>query len=67
MWEAVEMAGRKDAEKPRRWTKVERAFRDGHREEWWALEVEAGPYSKERAKGALVVTTDPEELPDLAT
>ncbi len=47
--------------------KVVRTFRDGHREEWWALEVEAGPYGKERAKRALVVTPDPEELPDLAT
>src|SRR5215213_7221789 len=32
-----------------------------------ALEVEAGPYGKERAKRALVVTTDPAKLPDLAT
>jgi hypothetical protein len=48
--------------------KVVRAFRDGHREEWWALEVEAGPYGGERARRALfVVTPDPETLPDLAT
>ena len=44
-----------------------RTFRDGHREAWWALEVEAGPYGAERAKRALVVTTDPERLPDLGT
>ncbi len=42
-------------------------FRDGHREEWWALEVEAGPYGKERTRRALVVSTDPVELPALAT
>ncbi len=50
------------------WTKVIRTFREnGHREGWWALEVENGPYGKEQAQRALVVTTDPEKLPDLAT
>ena len=46
---------------------MERAFRDGHSEDWWALEVEAGPYGIERTKRALVVTPDPGTLPDLAT
>jgi hypothetical protein len=67
LWEAALAAGWEGAEEPGGWTKVTRAFRDGHREEWWALELEAGPYGKERAKRALVVTTDPERLPDLAT
>jgi len=67
LWEAALEAGWKGAEEPGGWTKVVRTFRDGHREEWWALEVEAGPYGTERAKRALVVTTDPEGLPDLAT
>ncbi len=67
LWEAAEAAGWKSAEEPGEWTKVVRAFRDGHREEWWALEVEAGPYGKERARRALVVTADPAKLPDLAT
>jgi hypothetical protein len=47
--------------------KAVRRFRDGHSEEWWALEVEAGPYGTERAKRALLVTTDPATLPDLTT
>jgi hypothetical protein len=67
LWEAALAAGWEGVEEPGRWTNVTRAFRDGHREEWWTLEVEAGPYGKERAKRALVVTTDPERLPDLAT
>ncbi len=67
LWEAALAAGWEDAEETGEWTKVVRRFRDGHREEWWALEVEAGPYGKERAKRALVVTTDPATLPDLAT
>ncbi len=67
LWEAALAAGWKDAEEPGEWTKVIRTFRDGHRESWWALEVEAGPYGKERAKRALVVTTNPERLPELGT
>ncbi len=67
LWQAVEAAGGKDVDEAGDWTKVIRRFRDGHTEEWWALEVEAGPYGTERAQRALVVTPDPEELPDLAT
>ncbi len=67
LWEAALLAGWKDAQQPGKWGKVVRRFRDGHREDWWALEVEAGPYGRERAKRALVVTTDPARLPDLAT
>ena len=44
-----------------------RRCRDGHQEEWWALDVDAGPYGKEPAQRALVVTPDPTTLPDLAT
>lgn len=67
LWQAAEAAGWRGVDEPGDWTKVERSFRDGHREEWWALEVEAGPYGGERAQRALVVTPDPETLPDLAT
>ncbi|MDQ5828868.1 MAG: IS701 family transposase [Actinomycetota bacterium] len=67
LWQAAEVAGWQGTEEPGDWTKVVRRFRDGHREEWWALEVKAGPYGKERAQRALVVTPDPERLPDLAT
>ena len=67
LWEAALAAGWKGAQEPGEWSKVVRTFRDGHREEWWALEVEAGPYGTSRAKRALVVTTDPVKLPDLAT
>ena len=67
LWEAALAAGWEGAGKPGGWEKVVRTFRDGHREEWWTLEVEAGPYGVARAKRALVVTTDPATLPDLAT
>jgi SRSO17 transposase len=67
LWQAASAAGWHRAEEPGDWRRVVRSFRDGHREEWWALEVEAGPYGRERARRALVVTPDPERLPDLAT
>jgi len=67
LWEAALAAGWEGAEEPRGWEKVVRRFRDGHWEDWWALEVKAGPYGTERAKRALVVTPDPARLPDLAT
>ncbi len=67
LWEAAEAAGWNSADDPGAWRRVVRTFRDGHHERWWVLEVEAGPYGPERARRALVVTTDPERLPRLGT
>lgn len=49
------------------WVRIERSFRDGHREVWWALEVVAGPFGPEQPVRSIVVTTDPLTLPDLTT
>ncbi len=46
---------------------MECSFRDGHTEEWWALEVIEGPYGPQKLHRAFVVTTDPKELPELST
>jgi SRSO17 transposase len=46
---------------------VERHFRDGHTEPWWALEVRVGPYGPHRRERAVVATTDPTLLPEYAT
>jgi SRSO17 transposase len=69
LWEAALAAGWKSAEESGQWRKVIRTFRDGHQETWWALEIEAGPYSPKKAvhRRALVATTDPERLPRLGT
>src|SRR5215213_6920038 len=67
LWQVAEGAGWKGADEPGEWVEVVRTFRDGHEEVWWALEVEAGPYGPQRAQRALVVSTDPEGLPDLST
>ena len=49
------------------WVPIFRSFRDGHRQRCWALEVTAGPYGPKRSLRAILVTTDPSELPDLTT
>jgi hypothetical protein len=49
------------------WVKLTRSFRDGHEEEWWALEVDVGPYGPHRDRRSVVATTDPKDLPDKAT
>jgi hypothetical protein len=49
------------------WVAIARAFRDGHTEAWWALEVVAGPFGPQRAERAAVITTDPLPLPELTT
>jgi SRSO17 transposase len=56
-----------DERHPGDWERIVRHFRDGHEEEWWALEVDVGPYGPERARRAVVATTDPKELPEKAT
>jgi DDE superfamily endonuclease len=68
-WEAAVAAGEgwEGKRHPGDWVKVVRRFRDGHEEEWWALEVDVGPYGPQRERRSVVVTTDPKALPDKAT
>src|SRR6266566_513805 len=61
-------AGRwKSSERPGKWIKVTRTFRDGTRENWWALEVITGPYGPEKPQRVVIATTDPLTLPDVTT
>ena len=55
------------AEEPGEWIALKRAFRDGHKEVWWALEADAGPYGVERPERLVIVTTDPVQLPEQTT
>ncbi len=52
---------------PGEWVKLSRTFRDGHTEEWWALEAECRPLGKEKRRRLVVATTDPAELPERTT
>jgi len=56
-----------DAASPGEWVRVIRRFRDGHTEDWWALEIAVGPYGGEWMQRAVVVTTDPTLLPERTT
>ncbi len=65
--EAAEGAAWNGPEQPGAWEKVVRSFRDGHEEVWWALELVVGPYGAEKTLRAIVVTTNPVQLPGLTT
>jgi hypothetical protein len=57
----------KDARCPGDWTPVERHFRDGHTETWWAADARLGGYGPDSPCRLVVATTDPASLPEKAT
>jgi SRSO17 transposase len=65
--EVARTAAWEAADAPGDWQPVERSFRDGHTERWWALEVTVGPYGPGKRHRAVIATTDPPTLPDLTT
>ncbi len=65
--EVAQAAGWKNAEQPGQWVRITRTFRDGSTQDWWALEIVAGPYGPDKTERAVVATTDPQTLPDLTT
>jgi DDE superfamily endonuclease len=65
--EVAREAGWVSAEQPGRWVCITRTFRDGSTQDWWAVEIVAGPYGPEKKERAVVATTDPQTLPDLTT
>jgi SRSO17 transposase len=67
LWEVAQAAGWCGPDAPGAWVKVERRFRDGHTEAWWAVEIVARPYGPAHGLRAVVATTDPATLPDLTT
>jgi hypothetical protein len=60
-------AGWQSAKHPGKWVPITRTFRDGSTQQWWALEIVAGPYGPNKTERAVVATTDPQTLPDLTT
>jgi SRSO17 transposase len=49
--------------KPGRWRRIQRRFRDGHTETWWAADATLGGWGPDRRLRLVVATTDPEHLP----
>jgi SRSO17 transposase len=60
-------AGWQSAEQPGKWVRVTRTWRSGSTQDWWALEIVAGPYGPEKTERAIVASTDPLTLPDATT
>jgi hypothetical protein len=65
--EVAREAGWVSAEQPGRWKHLTRTFRDGSTQDWWAVEIVAGPYGPGKTERAVVATTDPATLPALTT
>src|SRR5258706_5646825 len=65
--EVAQAAGWKSAEHPGQWVRITRTFRDGSTQDWWALEIVAGPYGSDKTERTVVATSDPQTLPDLTT
>jgi SRSO17 transposase len=57
----------KGADDPQDWTPVERRYRDGHTEIWWAAELTLGGYGPDKSARLVVATTDPATLPEKST
>jgi SRSO17 transposase len=56
-----------DSEHPGDWTPVERIFRDGHTETWWAADASLGWWGPDGNVRLVVATTDPAALPAQST
>ena len=52
---------------PGGWQPVQRTFRDGHTETWWAADAQLGWWGPDGHTRLVVATTDPATLPDKAT
>jgi len=52
---------------PGDWTAVERHFRDGHTECWWAADARLAGWGPDRPTRLVVATTDPATLPEKTT
>jgi SRSO17 transposase len=65
--EVAQEAGWMSAEQPGRWLHLTRTFRDGSTQDWWAVEIVAGPYGPGKTERAVIATTDPVILPELTT
>jgi hypothetical protein len=54
-------------QEPGGWTAVERRFRDGHTETWWAADLQLAGYGPSGHTRLVAATTDPATLPAAST
>ncbi len=65
--DAAERLRWRSPEEPGDWTEVERRFRDGHTERWWAADLTLVGYGPDQSTRLVAATTDPERLPAAST
>jgi len=61
--EAAGELGWQGPRKPGQWRRIQRRFRDGHTEAWWAADARLGGWGPDRRLRLVVATTDPARLP----
>jgi hypothetical protein len=61
--EAARDLGWRSLTRPGRWRRIQRRFRDGHTETWWAADAQLGGWGPDRRLRLVVATTDPAKLP----
>jgi hypothetical protein len=61
--EAASELGWHGPARPGRWRRIQRRFRDGHTETWWAADAQLGGWGPDRRLRLVVATTDPASLP----
>jgi DDE superfamily endonuclease len=61
--EAARELGWRGPGKPGQWRRIQRSFRDGHTETWWAADARLGGWGPDRRLRLVVATTDPASLP----
>lgn len=64
---AARAMGWTSEQNPGGWSTVERVFRDGHTETWWAADATLGYWGPDGNVRLIVATKDPATLPDKAT
>jgi hypothetical protein len=50
-----------------RWRRIQRRFRDGHTEAWWAADAQLGGWGPERRLRLVVATPNPDPLPGMSS
>jgi hypothetical protein len=65
--EAAGELGWRSPGRPGRWRRIQRRFRDGHTETWWAADAQLGGWGPQRRLRLVVATTDPGKLPGMST
>ena len=61
--EAAGELGWRGPSRPGQWRRIQRRFRDGHSETWWAADAQLGGWGLERRLRLVVASTDPARLP----